>query len=400
MLAPRLYVLDGPSSFLDYSGMEESTANGLYHSRQQFSCAGESFAIFRQMKSQGLLGDVVVETEMEDTKAVKHLAAHRVILSAASPYFKSMFATSLSESTRRCIHIKDMEPDILEAVVAYAYDEDFFLPKERVLLLLIAADRFQITSLCQECCAFLEAHLQPENCLGLRAIADMHNCPALYNVCTAYTATHFEQVISCDEYLSLPPDQLKDLISRDEIRVTCEEQVYSAVLQWVYCDLDSRRDAFPSIMSHVRLPFVSSQFLSGSVEQEDLVRSQDQCQIYVQEAYEYKNSPEKRSLLRYSRRSKPRKVAGIDDVIVTVGGMCKNNPIAAMEQYEPASNTWNILGEMEDPRFGLCACYHGRYLYTVGGFGAGSGSYSNSLERYDLREKRWQKLVSMKDPRR
>ena len=378
--------------------MEVNTINGLYHNRQHFSCARDSFACFRLLREQGLLCDVILETST-DQDAVQQLAAHRLVLAAASPYFKAMFVTSMMESTRKCILMKDIESDILHAVVAYAYDEEFFLPKDRVLLLLIAADLFQMASLRHECCTFLQAHLQPENCLGLCAIADMHNCPALFNSCTAYTAAHFEQVISCDEYLSLPPSQLKDLISRDEIRVTCEEQVYSAVLQWVYCDLETRKDEFPAIMSHVRLPFVSSKFLSGSIEQEALVRNENQCQQYVQEAYTYKNSPEKRSLLRYSPRSKPRKVSGIDDMIVTVGGMCKNHPISAMEQYDPATNTWTVLGEMEEPRFGLCACFHDGYVYTMGGYGERQG-YADTLERYDIRGKKWERLVPMKEPRR
>ena len=377
--------------------MEDNTVNGLYHTRRQFSCSQASFSSFRQMREQLLLCDVILETS-SDQNGVQ-IPAHRVILAAASPYFKAMFATGLKESTRKCVFIKDMEPDILQAVVAFAYDEDFFLPKDRVLHLLIAADLFQMSVLCYECCSFLKAHLQPENCLGLRAIADMHNCPDLFEECTAYTAAHFEEVISCEEYLSLPAHQLKDLLARDEIRVSCEEQVYLAVLQWVYCDLQSRKEEFAAVMSHVRLPFVSSHFLSTSVEQEDLVRSGEECLEYIQEAYMYKNFPENRSLLRCSPRSKPRKVAGIQDMIMTVGGMCKNHPIAAMEQYDPASNSWSMLGDMTKARVGLCACYHDRYLYVAGGYRE-HGEYLDTMERYDIRESKWQTLVPMKEPRR
>lgn len=368
----------------------------MYHSGLQESCATDSLCSLRLMQEQGQLCDVILEM---DTNRVDHIAAHRVVLAAASPYFKGMFVNNLLESTRRTICIKDVEPDILQAIVAYAYNADFYLPQDRVLPLMIAADLFQMISLRHECSTFLELHLEPENCLGLRAIADMHNCSSLFDMCTAYAADHFEQVVSSEEYLSLPPNQLKDLISRDKIRVTCEEQVYSAVLQWVYWNLESRRDEFPAIMSHVRLPFVSSQFLSGNVEREDLVRSEEQCQFYVQEAYAYKNSPEKRSLLRYSPRAKPRKPSGIGDMILTVGGMCKNHPISTVEQYDFSSDSWKILGQIKTPRFGLAACFHDCCMYAVGGYGEGVG-YLDTLECYNIKEDKWSTLVSMKHPRR
>lgn len=202
----------------------------------------------------------------------------------------------------------------------------------------------------------------------------------------------------CDEYLYLPCDQLKDLISKDEVRVTCEEKVYSAVVRWVYHDLDTRKDAFPEIMSQVRLPFVSSQFLSGSVEQEVLIQNQDQCKLYVQEAYTYKTSPEKRPQLRESPRAKPRKT-GVQDVILTAGGMCKNSPISAVEQYEFDSNTWTMLCNLETARFGLAACFHGGCLYAVGGYNDALG-YLDSVECYNIRENRWNKAASMLQPRR
>lgn len=377
--------------------MEGNTKHGFYHCGQQVpSIATDSFCSLRQMQEQGQLCDVILETGMD---SVDQVAAHRVVLAAASPYFRGMFVNKLLESSRRSVYMNDMESDILRAVVAYAYNADFFLPQDRVLLLMIAADLFQMVSLRQECSSFLELNLQPDNCLGLRAIADLHNCSSLFDMCTVYAADHFEQVVSSDEYLSLPPNQLKDLISRDKIRVTCEEKVYSAVLQWVYYDLESRRDEFPAIMSHVRLPFVSSQFLSGSVEREVLVQSEEQCQLYVQEAYAYKNSPEKRSLLRYSPRAKPRKLSGIDDMILTVGGMCKNHPISTVEQYDLNSDSWKILGQMEMPRFGLAACFHDGCMYAVGGYGEGVG-YMDELHCYDIRENKWRVLAPMKDPRR
>ena len=367
--------------------------NGFYHCPKP-SSASHILLGLQEMQQEDHLCDVILETSKSH-----QIAAHRVVLATCSPYFKAMFVNKLIESTQRKVLISDVDSDILDAVVAYAYNAKFFLPQDRVLLLMIAADRFQIIPLHQGCSSFLEQQLEPHNCLSLRAFADIHNCSSLFDLCTKYASKHFEQVVCCDEYLSLPCDQLKGLISRDEVRVTCEEQVYSAVLQWVYHKLDERKDSLPEVMSHVRLPFVSPQFLSGSVARESLIRDEEQCQSYIQEAYIYKNSPEKRSQLRYSPRSKPRKPSGVPDVILTAGGMCKNHPLSVVEQYDLQTNSWTVLCQMDTGCFGLASCFsHGR-MYAIGGYNDTEG-YLNSVQCFNVKQNKWTSVAPMIEARR
>lgn len=365
-----------------------------FHHIPQIPSASNTLLGLRDMQQQGQLCDVTLETNSN-----QRIAAHRAVLAAGSPYFRAMFVNKLLESTQRTVYMKDIDHDVLQAVVAYAYSADFFLSPDRVLLLMIAADLLQMVPLRDECSAFLQQQLRPENCLSLRAFAGMHNCSVLFNICTKYASDHFEDVTSCDEYLYLPGDQLKDLISLDDLRVTCEEKVYSAVVEWVYHDLESRRNSFPEILSHVRLPFVSSQFLSASVEQEVLIQDEVQCQLYIQEAHTYKESPEKRSQLKYSPRARPRKPSGLKDLILTVGGMCKNHPLSAVEQYDLDSNNWTVLSDLETARFGLAACFLGGCLYAIGGYNDALG-YLNSVECYNVKENTWSKAASMLQARR
>ena len=114
--------------------------------------------------------------------------------------------------------------------------------------------------------------------------------------------------------------------------------------------------------------------------------------------YSYKASPEKRPQLCESPRAKPQKT-GLQDVILTAGGMCKNSPISAVEQYEFDSNTWTVLCNLETARFGLAACFHNGCLYAVGGYNDALG-YLDSVECYNVRENRWNKAASMIQPRR
>ena len=374
--------------------MDAPTCSSLFHLAPSTPAATNSLATLYSMQQEQQLCDVVLETECGN-----QIAAHRVVLAASSPYFRAMFVNNLAERFQRNVYIKEIDFDILRAVVVYAYNREVSLPSERVLLLLIASDLLQIQLLFQKCCKFLESNIRPENCLSLRVFANMHNCTQLHRLCTQFSSDHFEEVIQCSEYLSLPFDQLKDLISRDELRVSDEEHVYAAVLQWIYHDLDSRRGYFAEIMSLVRLPFMSSNFLVKNVEQEQLVKSEGQCQEFIEEAYLYKTSPEKRSTLKHSPRARPRKPFGLQDVILTVGGMGKTQPIAAIEQYNICTDSWITLTEMEFSRYGLSACFHNGCLYALGGY-CDTLCYVNTVDCYCIKEERWKNVAPMQHSRR
>lgn len=44
-----------------------------------------------------------------------------------------------------------------------------------------------------------------------------------------------------------------------------EFQVYEAVVRWVMHDILNRRDAFPDLMAHVRLPLLPRDYLTDKV---------------------------------------------------------------------------------------------------------------------------------------
>ena len=375
----------------------ESNSNeqlqAIFHLIPHASSASATLASLREMQQKGQLCDVILEADCGH-----QINAHRAILSGCSPYFAGMFLNSLVESTQRRVYIRQLDSDILEAVVAFAYNSEIRLQGDRVLPLLIAADLLQVRTLFDECCSYLSTRLCPDNCLSLKAFAELHGCKSLLQLCTEFAMEHFEEIVQCEEFLHLPSDQLIDFIARDEVRVSCEEQVYKAVLQWVYHDIESRRDDFKEIISHVRLPFVSSEFLSEQVEREQLIQER-QCQNYIEEAYLYKSSPEKRPSLKHSPRARPRKPSGLQDVILCTGGMSKTHPLSSVEQYDLRTDSWTTIADMELARYGLATCFYDGCLYASGGYNDTLG-YLNSVECYSLREDKWKNVAPMKTQRR
>lgn len=382
-----------PTHFWDNVGAMSSKTSIFRISPVDGGNAAERLAALRCLQQEGALCDVFLETEK-----CEQIRAHRVVLAASSPFFRAMFGSNLVESTQKLVRLPDIELDVLSAVVSYAYGGDVTLKADQVLSLLVASDRLQIRSLFVACCQFQQGCLRPDNCLTTRAVAEMHGCAELSRLCTEYVFDNFEEVVNHEEFLALPCSQLKELISRDEIRVSSEEQVYTAVMQWVRHDLLERKDSFAEVMSLVRLPFVSPSFLT-KVESEELVKSEITCQSFIQEARLYKSSPEKRAHLRRSPRGRPRKLSGLQDVILAAGGMSKDHSLTTVEQYSAHADEWTVLGEMSVPRYGHAACHVGGHLYVVGGYNE-SGSCLNLVERYNLRNNSWQSVAPLRTARR
>lgn len=74
-----------------------------------------------------------------------------------------------------------------------------------------------ITAGCEE---FLKNQLDPQNCLGIKCFAELHNCVNLRNATQNYIYENFSQIVqNSEEFVNLKPQELEDLIKSDEIEV-------------------------------------------------------------------------------------------------------------------------------------------------------------------------------------
>lgn len=347
-----------------------------------------------EMQEVNELCDVTLETE--DGEQIR---AHRAVLSACSQFFHAMFTSSLSESRNDVVKIWEMDVEVLHAIVRYCYASSFEFPSTKLLTLLCASDRLSMNDLFNECSFHLEGQLSASNCLSLRAYAEIHNCHRLYKLCTEFACEHFIDVVINEEFLSLPCDQLKGLLSMDGLKVSKEEEIYEAVIIWVKHDLQQRQKYFADIMSHVRLPFVSTAYLKQKIEAEELIQSEERCHEFLQEAYLYKSYPEKRAALKISPRVQPRKPSGLQSVMLCTGGLNGSSGLVSLEQYDFRTDTWSELTNLQQSRYAVATCLVQETLYVIGGYNETDG-FLSSVVSFNLKEAKWRKLSPMNSARR
>lgn len=171
----------------------------------------------------------------------RKIFAHRVILSACSPYFRAMFTGELEESRQTEVTIRDIDENAMELLIDFCYTAHIIVEESNVQTLLPAACLLQLVEIQDICCEFLKRQLDPTNCLGIRAFADTHSCRELLRIADKFTQHNFQEVMESEEFLLLPVGQLVDIICSDELNVRSEEQVFNAVMSWLKYNVADRR---------------------------------------------------------------------------------------------------------------------------------------------------------------
>ncbi|XP_015765961.1 PREDICTED: kelch-like protein 20 [Acropora digitifera] len=321
----------------------------------------------------------------------KTLFAHRVILAGCSPYFRAMFTGEMTESRQMEVTIQGVDEAAMELLLDFAYTASLEVEESNVQALLPAACLLQMAEIQEICCEFLKRQLDPSNCLGIRAFADTHSCRDLLRFADIFTHNNFQEVMESEEFLLLPVTQLLDILSSDELNIRSEEEVFTAVINWVKYSVSERRGHLPEILQHVRLPLLAPKFLVGVVSSDPLVKSDESCRDLVDEAKNYLLLPEQR-LVMQGPRTRPRKPTKCTEVLFAVGGWCSGDAISSVERYEPQTNDWKMVATMSKRRCGVGVAVLDNLLYAVGGHDG--SSYLNSVERYDPKTNQWSSDVA------
>ena len=124
----------------------------------------------------------------------RKIFAHRVILSACSPYFHAMFTGELAESRQTEVTIRDIDENAMELLIDFCYMSNIVVEESNVQTLLPAACLLQLAEIQDVCCEFLKRQLDPSNCLGIRAFADTHACRDLLRIADKFTQHNFQDV--------------------------------------------------------------------------------------------------------------------------------------------------------------------------------------------------------------
>lgn len=265
----------------------------------------------------------------------KVFRAHKIVLISASPYFEAMFLSGLAESHKNSVILQDIEPEAFEAILDMIYDGKILITVATVQSILCAASIFQIDHLKQACSEFMIKHLSPHNCLGIKGFAEVHGCCELKELAHRHSLSRFVDVSISEEFLTLGIDQVTDLLSRDNLRVNSEEEVFDAAIGWINYNIGARSKHMPHLLRLVRLPLLCPTVLADKVKSNSLISSCFECRDLIDETLiSYHLLPERRESIP-AQRTTVRRCYYDMGIIYAVGGLNSlGGTLSSVERYK------------------------------------------------------------------
>lgn len=224
--------------------------------------SGHARGLLRELKRLfdcRLLGDVTIGVESVEEpleaggqSSEGHIdqlfLCSRNVLSAASPYFKSMFTGGLTESMQDRVVIRGVDAESMSVIIDYCYTGMVTITEGNVQRLFAAANMLQLEYIRKACSSFMTRRLDLSNCVGMLKFADTYDNAELKGNAQAFIARNFSQVLNGGELCELNLVQLKELLSLNTLDVDCERKVCAAALQWIEANEPQKReDAYQAL---------------------------------------------------------------------------------------------------------------------------------------------------------
>ncbi|XP_005813230.1 kelch-like protein 33 isoform X1 [Xiphophorus maculatus] len=351
---------------------------------------------------------------------------HRIILAASSDYFRGMFTCGMKESHQACIALPFVPACELEALIGWSYSGTLHLSWDCVFEIACAALQLQFQSAFLLCLKFMREEMQVNSCLDVESFAEAYGLSELLEEANDFTLRNFREVSATAKFQDLPAKKLLDLLRCDGLCVPSELTVFRAVISWIQADPEERMAQAALLMSGVRFPLMTfREFrevrainlhmecfadkeveLYGSALKEfgfSLPKSDEYCRIRrpkdalcvvggdqldpdvgkripsqdIWFANSLRNGTglvkeiEWRRLGEIPEKPKFRHGVAVMDKRLYVAGGCyfyaKDNIMTSAYSYDPVTNTWKRMADMQEPRSNFSLVVHEERLYAIGG---------------------------------
>ncbi|XP_017760257.1 PREDICTED: kelch-like protein 10 [Eufriesea mexicana] len=355
--------------------------------------AMQSLYDFRQ---NNLLCDAVLRLEDGGVFPI-----HRAILSACSPYFRTLFTTTLHSREKTDVLFPGVSSNMMNLLLEYAYLRSINVNNENVCQLLVTADYLNILGVLDFCCEYLKQSLAAENCISIMRFAREYFCRGLENSAYRYVMRNFVQVAQrSEEILDLPIEELTTLIGADELNVKSEDTVWELVLKWIDYEPPSRKEYIVDLMKNIRLGLLDTQFFLENVKDHPYVTGNEACRPIIIETlkflYDLEIITQKDGEVPTPKIARPRVP---HEILFAIGGWSGRTPTNFIETYDTRADRWVKVEEVDPigPR-----AYHGTAvvgfnIYVIGGFDG--ADYFNSCRCFNAVSKVWREVAPMNSRR-
>lgn len=354
-----------------------------------------SLSVMHTYWVQEKMCDVEIQLE-DDTTPIR---AHRVVLAAASPYFRAMFTSRFEDASKERIQIKGLSKIIMLQILKFAYSGQVrMLNDDNVCELLAAGNMLQIREVTEACARYLEGQLDPCNCIGIFRFSGQHSLRKLQHKAEAYIYEHFEKVCQNDEFLEMQLCEMLHIIKNDNFSVRNDALLLEACLRWIRHDISGRKGSLRLILQVLRSSFSSVEYLEEVIRTCPLIQERPECVDYLQNIVKELNRKK-----FFYRVPPPRGSSTCSSVLYVIGGYHISS-LPNFEVFNAADGSWISQPNLPAARSGLAVVALEKRLFALGG----RAHHRNSdvpvedtpfVHIFDIEQNCWTEGPSLRTPR-
>ena len=324
--------------------------------------------------------DVTLEVGSGDDLA--RLKAHKIVLSAASPFFYNALNSEMKEKKEGVIRLEETSRAVMEEVLEYLYTGHVNISEQNAYELFAQADYFLISSLKVLSGEVILQSLSLYNCVMTHNFAVKYQWEELQRGARDFIHSNFVAVAETEDFLNLSSKQVEEWISSDEIIVEGEEEVFEVLMKWMKRS-ESRKQSISELFRHIRFIYIARDFLLNVILPNPLINGDLACTNLALDAMKMVFSGKDDCYFAQQPRNC---LKTYEDAFVACG---RGKGLLC---YIPSVNKWyNFVNRLSQRSYFYCHSMtpcHGK-LYFIGGE---RGSYP--AERYDPSTNTWTPLKS------
>ena len=355
--------------------IEDSSWEPMKETDKQQFCVEMMKRLDIQRKNEQFC-DVVLEVSNDENQA--RFNAHRIVLCAASPFFYSALNNDMKESKEGLITLEDMSKVAIEELLDYLYTGHVDVTRHNAFDLLKIADFLVIPSLKEVSSKFIIKTLSSSNCLMVYYLAVNYRCIELQEKARDLVFANFTSVVEHEDFLNLTLKEVEEWILSDEIRVRGEEDVFQAIVKWAEQNGDGELEKFFELFRHVRLIYLSRNYVFNDILPHPLVTNDKACSAFVLDAEKDVSSGSEECFFAQA----PRNCLKTTEDCLVVSGLTKTLC------YVPCENKWYQMADKAKSSSHSMSAYHGKVYINNG------PSADNAVERFDPAVNSWAPLMS------
>ncbi|XP_067647821.1 kelch-like protein 5 [Eurosta solidaginis] len=191
------------------------------------------------------------------------ITAHRLILSAASPYFRKLFKSE--EGICPLIEITNIDGDIFEHLITFCYTGKTLLTIDYVDKMLKAALILQLDEAVENCVDFIIEHIADFTLQRAYNLEHEVHCEILSKKIMEYETRNFMSVVQSNVFLNFEASKLQTIIESEKLNVPCEKVAFEVVKRWYEHDVSTRKGHLPDIIACLRLTQFDTDFLMTNI---------------------------------------------------------------------------------------------------------------------------------------